>query len=219
MDKEAYTYLKEDFWWHKVRMKIVTDLAYGKVLDVGCGTGYIVKKLNCYGLDNSKEAIKGCSGKVKLGDATNMPYGSEKFDTVFALDVLEHIGNDTLALEEIYRVLKHGGSAVITLPAFKFLWGVSDNLGEHYRRYTLGEITRKAERARFTVIRKTYFNTILFLPIFLARMLERLIRVKSENNMPQFLDKLFFKIFNLEYHLLKFTDFPFGVSCLVILQK
>lgn len=200
------------------------------ILDVGCGTGALLRELDQYGnvqgLDFSPRAVSFCKERgllnVEQGSATEIRYENKTFDLVLALDVLEHIKDDRKALSEINRVLKPGGIAIIFVPAFMFLWGVTDERSQHERRYTLRELKEKTKNAGFGVIRASYFNTFLFLPIAFLRIFVRIfkIKIKSENELgsPQ-TNELFYKIFNSERKLLNRVDFPFGVSAMVICQK
>ncbi|RIA10271.1 methyltransferase family protein [Flavobacteriaceae bacterium MAR_2010_72] len=54
--------------------------------------------------------------KVEKVDMTNMPYRDKTFDFIFHNQVLEHIPNDQLAMKELYRVMKPGGSGVFQVP-------------------------------------------------------------------------------------------------------
>ena len=93
--------------------------------------GHLLKELEtlgiCYGIDISHKAVDFCRKRgidnVQVADITNIPYPDNTFDAVIALDVIEHIKNDEEALREIYRVLRPQGMAIITVPAFMFLWG------------------------------------------------------------------------------------------------
>mgnify|MGYP001323328728 CR=1 FL=1 len=93
-----------------------------KVLDIGCGTGknsLLIKKKNCivYGVDLSVRAIekynkKGMNGRV--ADIQNgLPFGKSSFDVIFMSDVIEHIENTNFLLQEVRRVLKSEGYAII----------------------------------------------------------------------------------------------------------
>lgn len=106
------------------------------VLDLGCGRGDMVFHLahrcdSVYGLDFSDAALSlagsllaGCPdhirNKTKLvsGSALDIPLPNQLFDTVFFLDVIEHLNSDeqTTVLNEIYRVLKPGGKVVVVTP-------------------------------------------------------------------------------------------------------
>ncbi|TSC70633.1 MAG: type 11 methyltransferase [Parcubacteria group bacterium Gr01-1014_46] len=223
-------------WWFRVKDNLLKDIAkkYFKgatVLDFGCNYGHSVKLLNDWGynalgVDVSREAISfGKSLKIE-----NIYLDSEKtfpknhFDAVISLDVLEHIEDDKGALRYLTEVVKPGGYIVIMVPAFMFMWGIQDVISQHYRRYTLSTLTKLAnEVGGLEIIRKTYFNTTLFIPIALVRLWARIFPPKSRDsdlNMNNwFLNGLFFIIFDIERRIFKYLNFPFGVSAVIILKK
>lgn len=99
----------------------------GNLLEVGCGEGRGVEVLlplaNSYlGIDKIQEVIDSLKIKfpnVDFRQAVIPPFEgfeSNSFDTVVSFQVIEHIPNDRLFLEEIYRVLKPGGKAIISTP-------------------------------------------------------------------------------------------------------
>ncbi len=99
----------------------------GKLLEVGCGEGRGVDTLlpladSYLGLDKIQEVIhelKVRFPKVEFQQAVIPPFkgiADNSFDTIVSFQVIEHIPNDRLFLEEIYRVLKPGGKAVISTP-------------------------------------------------------------------------------------------------------
>ncbi|MCK4553665.1 class I SAM-dependent methyltransferase, partial [Candidatus Parcubacteria bacterium] len=137
-------------WWYRARRIIIKQLIKKyiqkirpKILDVGCGTGLLFKELqqyaDVYGIDSSPSSINFCVKRglsnIKLGDATAIPHDDNFFDIVLALDLLEHIKDDNLAIQEIKRVVRKEGIIIIFVPAFKFLWGITDEISSHYRRY------------------------------------------------------------------------------------
>ncbi|MHA1291975.1 MAG: class I SAM-dependent methyltransferase [Promethearchaeota archaeon] len=87
------------------------------------------------------------------GDLTKLPYRTESFDFVCALDVLEHIKNDELAVLEISRILKVKGIAVITVPHRMKYYTKQDKLIGHYRRYELNQIKNLFEKYSLKIIR------------------------------------------------------------------
>ena len=230
--------MESTHWWYRVRREIAVDIlrqlivpghSEANILDVGCGAGGLMAEAGVFGdvcgIDISSQAVGFCRGrgisKVHVGDATAIPYPTCSFDIVIAMDVVEHIKDDRIALSEIHRVLKPGGYCVITVPAFQELWGITDELSHHYRRYRRGEIAKQMEAANLVVKRSTYFNTLLFAPIALIRLAVRLmgITMDSENASPRFVNGLLYRIFHLEVWLLRLVDFPFGVSVLAVVQK
>src|SRR5687768_16790056 len=86
-----------------------------KILDAGCGTGLLAKKLeklgNVEGIDYSTEAVRFAKKRgviVKQGLVDKLPYNKNTFDVVVCVDVINHswVKNEQKALEEMNRVLK-----------------------------------------------------------------------------------------------------------------
>ena len=243
MEKDFYkTYFEaeKNHWWFRVRINLIFDLLKkhkipktAKIFDFGCGSGYTVGCLqrmgyDASGSDVSAEAIEfGLSRGIRnLSVAQNSkirpPEGS--FNLILALDVIEHIEDDSGAIRAIEKALKTGGMAIITVPAYQWLWGVQDDVAHHFRRYTMTGLTSIVKRSgEFKIVYKTYFNTFLFLPIAIVRMLSKWFNLREResdfdiNN--RLLNSIFYFIFNLETHFLKFFSFPFGVSILFVLKK
>lgn len=101
-----------------VARQILSHCASARVLDVGCGTGTLVRELLSYGidahgLDVSPVAVARCNlhapGRFSPGSALSLPFPDLSFDTVVSLNCLEHLTPaDVLrALAEIYRVCRH----------------------------------------------------------------------------------------------------------------
>jgi SAM-dependent methyltransferase len=81
-----------------------------------------------------------------------------KYDSVFALNVVEHIENDGLALTNIRKLLRPGGHAVILVPAYGFLFNRFDQSLGHFRRYTTDTMEDLQRKSGFKIIHKQYFN-------------------------------------------------------------
>lgn len=225
-------------WWYRVRRELVHDILLDyfpkrtdlHMADIGCGTGALTKELerygNCTGIDFSEEAVDFCRSRgvrdVRTGTVENTGIQSESLDALMCLDVLEHIPNDIEGITEIHKVLKPGGIAIIFVPCFMFLWGPTDKVSHHYRRYRLPELAKKIRPEDFTILRQTYFNTILFPLIAVARIAIRLLRIKIESDIKMgksATNSLLYRIFTLERRLLQYTNLPFGVSGMLILKK
>ena len=143
------------------------------------------------------------------------------------MDLLEHVSDDRLVLEEIYRVLRHKGIAVITVPAFRFLWSSHDNVLMHYRRYQQKELRNKLKNSKFTILKISYYNCFLF-PIIagirlLKNLISKMIKNKSEETdityVPKAINRLLVFVLKLEKSVLKHLDFPFGVSLISVVRK
>lgn len=87
-----------------------------------------------------KQYIKEDTWHPLCGDLIKLPFRAKSFDFVSALDVLEHIKEDTLAVSEISRVLQKKGIAVITVPHKMKYYTNQDRIIGHYRRYEINQI-------------------------------------------------------------------------------
>ncbi|MFT5470732.1 MAG: SAM-dependent methyltransferase, partial [Verrucomicrobiales bacterium] len=101
----------------------------GVVLDLGCGAGPYVKSLNRLGhqvvaMDAANEMVALASeeaakldgnGWALRGDALNLPFAENTFDSVLAVGLLEYLPDDEEFLTKIGKILKLGGRAVVTL--------------------------------------------------------------------------------------------------------
>lgn len=106
---------------YKYVLNELQQLDFQKILDVGCGTGEILKSITerysfaqLYGLDISEEMLKQANDKLKgtatliLGDAENITLETNSFDLLLCTDSFHHYPNPQQAISEFYRVLKHG---------------------------------------------------------------------------------------------------------------
>ena len=88
-----------------------------RVLDAGCGEGVLVDeyadRLAIEGIDPNYG-----SERVRTGSLTALPFASESFDRALCLDVLEHLTfeEQPRALAELFRVLRHGGDLLVSVP-------------------------------------------------------------------------------------------------------
>ncbi len=97
-----------------------------KLLDAGCGKGYLGSTLapytnEYYGYDISESAISQAKmkigrGKFFVGSLRNIPFTDNYFDCVVCSEVLEHIPDYQKAIRELSRVLKKGGKLFISTP-------------------------------------------------------------------------------------------------------
>jgi len=231
--------LEEDHWWFVGRRRIVVSVLRSlvarddrdrQILDVGCGTGGMLKALRTFGgvtgMDTSHFAIdrarerSGC--RVEWGVLPEpTPFEPGSFDVVTALDVIEHVDDDEEAVRTIHRVLRPGGLFVCTVPAFRFLWSGHDEVNHHRRRYRRTELRRKLVGAGFRIRRLTYFNFLLFPPIALIRLVGRLSGRKGSDFEVPFrgINGMLAGIFGAERYLLGVTSLPFGVSLLAVCEK
>jgi SAM-dependent methyltransferase len=83
-----------------------------------------------------------------------------KFDTVFALNVVEHIEDDSLAISNCNKLLKSGGHLIILVPAYQFLYNQFDKELFHFKRYVKKEVVKLFIKNNFKIINSFYFNAL-----------------------------------------------------------
>lgn len=169
--------------WETARLKALKTILHThlferiKVLDVGCGDGFISS-----GLFNHLQAKKITAVDINLSDeqihefnrvATETTYTREipdnvKFDLILLLDVLEHIKDDADFLAGIVaKHLQNNSRILITVPAFQAIYGQHDiNLG-HYRRYQLQSLEKLAASTGLKIIASGYLFASLLMPKYI----------------------------------------------------
>jgi len=104
-----------------LRNKVLRNVKGKLILDVGCGEGMYMKEIKdreVHGVDFDKCVLKKAKrfGKVKFADIHKIPFNSNKFDTVYCSEVLEHVNNPKRVVEEALRVCKKGGVVIFAVP-------------------------------------------------------------------------------------------------------
>jgi SAM-dependent methyltransferase len=245
MNKEyikQYVQLEKEHWWFVVRQKILFNFLSKQlttkpknILNIGAAAGESSKWLSALGKVTSVEMeslfvelLVAQNLEVVNANIVDMPFENNSFDLVCAFDVLEHVEFDIDAMIEMVRVCKPNGKICIAVPAFNILWSKHDTVNGHFRRYskkmfkTLGDNFVSIEQKEVT-----YFNTILFLPILIARKMRNLFLKDSGNQQSDFtyfnnnkiVNYILKAIFSIELLLLKFMKLPFGVSLVSVWQK
>lgn len=151
----------------------------GHVLEVGSGIGNISRLFleNKFRLTASDLRADYCAVlKKKFGDHPYLadvvqldlalPVAAQhggilqQFDTVVALNVMEHIEDDKQAIDNCLQLLKPGGHLVVLVPAFQWLYNSFDEELGHYRRYSKRSLRALQEGAGLKVIHQQFFNAV-----------------------------------------------------------
>jgi SAM-dependent methyltransferase len=228
--------LEDNHWWFQGKKLLVTSfldqagVQTGNYLDIGCGTGMFLKEFarfgTGFGIDVSEQALHYSRDKVNANlikaQGDKLPFRDRTFTFVSLLDIIEHTQDDLGILREAFRVCKPGGTVLLTAPAFSFLWGAHDVAHQHFRRYKRSELARLGTSAGFDLKRISYTNFFIFLPVLLWRLLSRNKPASTESDLreaPAWLNWLLRSLYKVESHIIKISDFPWGVSLLMVLKK
>ena len=238
-----YENYEQDHWWFRARRDILKDQIQAlhlppraQILEIGVGPGENLYSLypedaRLMGVEPDPDLVKTAQarGQIPVYQATaeRLPADvlDESCDAVTMFDILEHTKDDALVLEHVKQKLKAGGLIVITVPAFMMLWGQQDVVNLHYRRYTRKGLVGLLQQAGFEVKRATYFNAILFPPVALFRIAHRLLKKPEKHAGSDFDysigmgDGLLYALFASEKWLLRYMNFPAGVSLFCVAQK
>lgn len=154
----------------------------------------------------------------------------DEWDIAFLLDVLEHLPDDVVALQQAARVLRPGGLLIVTVPALNAFWSLNDVLVGHVRRYSKGDFAALAARTGLTLCDARYFMFLLS-PLLLLRrrrsrdstqlsaeQKRRLIQ-REHRVPPVWLNRLLEAVFAAETPLGLWCPFPWGTSLLGIFRK
>lgn len=203
-------------------------------LEIGCGTGVVLSSVSgafpCARMAGSEILSAGLpfaaqrTGDAELFqmDARRIPYDRE-FDVIGAFDVLEHIEEDDKVLDEIHRAVAQGGGAVFTVPQHSWLWSSTDEYACHVRRYGVGELRQKLQKAGFHVVFETSFVSLLLPLLYASRFSRKSAPTEDgmpELNLPPILNSILLGAMAVERGMIKAgVRFPIGGSGLVVAKK
>lgn len=106
---------------------------------------------------------------------------SNNTQAVLLLDVIEHIEHDIDFLKQLKNKFGNNVKFVITVPAFNKLFSQHDTFLGHYRRYNRKQLINNCKKAGFEVTKCNYFFTSLLLPRLLAKISDKILDNKSNN--------------------------------------
>ncbi|MBI2007269.1 MAG: class I SAM-dependent methyltransferase [Candidatus Blackburnbacteria bacterium] len=221
---------------HKIILSLIRKYFGGipknlKILDAGCGTGLLAKKLAKFGdvgaIDSSREAVrfsKKRGVRVLLASVNKLPFKDNFFDLVVSVDVIYHKAvDDKGALGEFFRVLKPNGILILRVPANSWLGTLHDEHVHTRERYSKGELKNKLEDTDF-IIEKLSFVNLSLAPLALARRLwEEVARPERSasaiGNPPRLLNNLLSFLLFLEARFLAIGDLPLGIGLIAVCRK
>lgn len=156
----------------------IRPYVHGEVLEIGSGIGnisscFLKNRVPLYVSDYSEQYCDVLREKFAsdsfVKDVLQIDLAAPDFDrvyadllgrfnTVFALNVVEHISDHQLALANCNKLLAPEGRVIILVPAYQALYNGFDRELEHYRRYTRNSLKQLLQSQGFEVMRTWYFN-------------------------------------------------------------
>ncbi|MEL6672628.1 MAG: methyltransferase domain-containing protein [Bacteroidota bacterium] len=197
----------------------------GKILEVGSGIGNIsqffldegyeiclsdIRENYCGYLEEKFSGQKNLLDIVKL-DLVHPEFEREyadqlgQYDNVYALNVIEHIEDDVLAMKNCRKLLRPGGRIIILVPAYQSLYNQFDKALFHFRRYTKSTMAKVFDASGFEIKERFHFNFIgIFGWFFTGKILRKETIPSGQMGLyntlvPVFrvIDKLIFRLFGL----------------------
>jgi SAM-dependent methyltransferase len=241
---------EDSHWWFASRTRAlqaiaapaIGSVAHGRrlrVLDIGCGAANMAHHLrewgDVVGFDPFLAPLRVAVNRglpVVQADASRLPYASQAFDVVAALDVIEHCKDDSAVAAELHRVLRPSGVLVVSVPAFEFLWTYNDRVNRHYRRYSREQLGLVLAAAGLVVERASYTNFLIFpavAPLLMARgdrpgrklsapTTDGDYQVEMEPTSPR-VNTILEAVGIVEASLIGSVDLPFGTGLLCVARR
>ena len=232
-------------WWYRCLHDLTVNALLfhnisteSRMLDAGCGTGGLLKKLlakgytNLSGFDLSEDAIEYASVAtgldLKIHDITELAqhYEANSFDVIISHDIvcLLPLNKDVEALEQLFNLLKPGGILIMNLPALTAFHGTHDLAVGITKRYDK-EAIKTLIGTRGSIENMIYWPFALSIPIYFTRLAQRT-RLKMGSEKPiisdvkminETLNTIFYKVSTLENNILKSK--PWGSSLFTTVKK
>ncbi|HSX48994.1 MAG TPA: class I SAM-dependent methyltransferase [Candidatus Saccharimonadales bacterium] len=169
-------------FWHTEKVDTFKKLTKGKnfknILDVGCASGRMANEISkifpnakMTGVDAYGKAIEYGKKtypniKFRVADAHKLPFKANSFDLVICYEVIEHLTNPLKALQEMKRVLKKDGLAIITMDSgnilFRIVWWVSENTissvwqNAHLHPFKHTELEKVIKKSGLKIVKKQF---------------------------------------------------------------
>ena len=238
-EQDIYACYGPRHWWLTGRYAIIRSLfrqycrrGSSRLLDAGCGPAVLrsfIRETDApeyTGIDVSLHGLRlACADKedkpFAAGDLTSLPLRDSQYDAVAAVDVIEHIKDDSRALREVRRVLRPAGKVFLCVPAFQFLWAAYDDRYGHYRRYTKQSLGSLLEDNGFTIRDIVYGQTLFFLPALIMRRMKQKEHSADSGftHVSRLSNLILHAIMLLDFYIFRKIRLPFGCNIFCVAEK
>ena len=216
--------------YYKELYRILGKYVGQSVLDAGCGNGdflFLMRgKKTLVGVDYEKSIIE--RTKKKLGKYRNMHFfhgdlsdpkfrsliRKFKFDTVFSINVIEHIKDDRTTIKNLASLLQPDGTLIILVPGMSSLYGSIDKSVGHYRRYDKESLIAKVKEHNMEIVDAFYLKILEALGYYVVgKVLKK--QLSSYEKRLKFYNKLIPFVWRIE----NLFRLPCGSSVVCIAKK
>lgn len=232
--------VESSHWWyvalHDLVIACLPDGTGLRILDAGCGTGGLLKRMDRYGnavgCDASSHALDYCSQRgvrAFKSDLNAGISGMADFDVITLIDVIYHrnVEDDSAVLKKIYSVLRPGGRLILQVPAYAWLRSSHDEVVHTARRYTREEVCGMLNSCGFRLEKATYRVSLLLIPVVITRLIRKITRCSKVGPGPAsdvkrhsaIINNLLYAVMKVENTLLKYVSLPFGTSVFAVARK
>jgi SAM-dependent methyltransferase len=199
-----------------------------RIIEIGCGLGNFARHLTdrefYLGTETSAESIVQVRSvfaaqpnmRFEIADATAPAFtnfASYAIDTVFSLNVFEHIEDHEAALRNAARVLQPGGHLILVVPAHMALYGAIDRAIGHYRRYDKLMMSDLVQRAGLDCMIQKYINALGALGWWANG------RLRRQDTPPAGQLQLFNRVVPALRRIERTVPPPFGISLLTVARR
>ena len=143
-------------WHHRARLRqVIREVTQFRevvsVADIGCSNGYVTNLLNeicsgeVHGFDYLPELVETARGtyphiEFRRADLNQLIKWGQEYELVCCFETLEHVGDLSSALKNIYAAIKDGGTLIVSVPIETGLWGLTKYCAKTVLRYPMDEI-------------------------------------------------------------------------------
>ncbi len=229
---------EKNYWWFILKRELILYFIQSlikkndSVLEIGCGGGRLSCEIQQSGYkvistDFEPSAVhytkgSGIMNSFVSNSGEGIPIRDESIDLIVMTDVLEHILDHALTIQECHRVLKRGGYIVITVPAYPCLFSSWDKWNKHYRRYTKKQLVYLAETSHLKIKKLTYWN-IPGIPFAILRKIKDLFNPFQNYEgfppVPAFIEIPLKWFVSAENRCVRKFSLPIGLSLICIFEK